>query len=37
MKLRAHPLFEKDIKKLDKKDRENFSCIKEDKRETHEI
>ena len=25
MKLRAHPLFEKDIKKLDKKDRERIS------------
>ncbi|RZB29442.1 MAG: hypothetical protein AEth_01170 [Candidatus Argoarchaeum ethanivorans] len=25
MKLKAHPLFEKDVKKLDKKDREGIS------------
>ncbi|NMG83726.1 MAG: type II toxin-antitoxin system RelE/ParE family toxin [Methanosarcinales archaeon] len=25
MKLRAHPLFEKDVKKLDKKDKEKLS------------
>jgi hypothetical protein len=38
MKLRAHPLFEKDVKKLEQEGQsEAFGCIKEDKRESHEI
>jgi mRNA-degrading endonuclease RelE of RelBE toxin-antitoxin system len=38
MILKAHPLFEKDVKKLDKKDRERLSgALKRIKENPHEI